>query len=418
MQFLKESELLKLKKNRRNKTVYLWERYFSEDIGQLGVIVEPDDKTYYCIRFLRSSRETLITLGRYESMTVKEARQILLDHVQAHKSTPHPEGAYRIGTLQDLAAGYISSMKSQGKRTYKAVLKAIEKDVFSQIDSGKFARDVTSADIAIILSKIIARGAPVQSNRIRSYLLAAFNFGLKHDSDPLNLSGNIRFYLQANPVDNIPRQSQVEKPGDRFLTGLELAQLLKSCHSGAFSPYYANLILLLLYSGGQRPYEVMSSQWEDVDYYHRDWLLSKEITKNKRDHIIPITEPIRLLLKRQEYVSRGSFYLFPNNSNITLPGRPDGLSQAIRRYCIRNGIRPFAPRDLRRTCKTLMTRYRMGNKEIRDRLHNHSFSDVSSRHYNRYDFRHEKKKLLVRWGKKLDELAGSPLITVLKEGSV
>jgi hypothetical protein len=59
-------------------------------------------------------------------------------------------------------------------------------------------------------------------NRIRSYLMAAFNYGLKADNDPMNTSVGITFGLEVNPVSAIPKQSSAEKVGDTWLTLEEL----------------------------------------------------------------------------------------------------------------------------------------------------------------------------------------------------
>jgi len=58
---------------------------------------------------------------------------------------------------------------------------------------------------------------------------------------------------------------------------------------------------------------------------------------------------------------------------------------------------PFTLRDIRRTCKTLMGVAGI-EKELKDRIHGHAFSDVSSKHYDRYDYFKEKQAGLVRWG--------------------
>jgi hypothetical protein len=49
---------------------------------------------------------------------------------------------------------------------------------------------------------------------------------------------------------------------------------------------------------------------------------------------------------------------------------------------------------LRRTAKTIMGRLGV-SKEIRDRLQNHAATDVSSKHYDRYDYLAEKKQGLL-----------------------
>jgi|TARA_Y200000002_G_scaffold360288_1_gene345434 hypothetical protein len=37
------------------------------------------------------------------------------------------------------------------------------------------------------------------------------------------------------------------------------------------------------------------------------------------------------------------------------------------------------------------------SKELRDRIQNHSFNDVSSKHYDRWEYLPEKRKALEAW---------------------
>ncbi|MBN0690714.1 integrase, partial [Pseudomonas aeruginosa] len=63
---------------------------------------------------------------------------------------------------------------------------------------------------------------------------------------------------------------------------------------------------------------------------------------------------------------------------------------------------PFTLRDIRRTCKTLMAKAGL-TKELRDRIQGHAFNDVSSKHYDRYDYFQEKKRGLDRWAAWLEK---------------
>jgi hypothetical protein len=63
----------------------------------------------------------------------------------------------------------------------------------------------------------------------------------------------------------------------------------------------------------------------------------------------------------------------------------------------------FTPRDLRRTWKTLAGDAGI-SKEMRDRLQNHSKSDVSSRHYDRYEYLPEKRAAMETWSAYLDRV--------------
>jgi hypothetical protein len=72
----------------------------------------------------------------------------------------------------------------------------------------------------------------------------------------------------------------------------------------------------------------------------------------------------------------------------------------------------WVAKDLRRTVKT-----RMGElgipKDIRDRLQNHALQDVSTRHYDRYDYLPEKRKALENWCQRLSAVVASDTVIPL-----
>jgi integrase len=75
-------------------------------------------------------------------------------------------------------------------------------------------------------------------------------------------------------------------------------------------------------------------------------------------------------------------------------------------------FKKFTPRDLRRTCKTRMGEIGI-SKLIRDRLHNHALQDVSSKHYDRYDYLKEKKEAMQTWDGYLQAvIAGSKVVPI------
>jgi len=72
------------------------------------------------------------------------------------------------------------------------------------------------------------------------------------------------------------------------------------------------------------------------------------------------------------------------------------LSQAIKRYLEKEDIEEFVPKDFRRTCKTKIGELGI-SKDIRDKLYNHAQNDVSTKHYDRYDYMKEKRQALKIW---------------------
>jgi integrase len=261
------------------------------------------------------------------------------------------------GSIQQLFTSYTKQMEKDGKRTFKTVLTALEKETYPFIEPVTKAKDVAKDDLINILAHMIKRGANTQSNRVRSYLMAAFNYGLAHDNDPANYIGTAKFGLSFNPVSAIPKQKHAEKVGEHFLTCSEVKQLLHDLENEfirfQMGEHIRNLISLCFYTGGQRPYELASSKWDAINWESKTLLITADISKNKKTHLIPLTDTALHILTKQK-VNSGIGFIFPHRLSEERHINLESLSRATSRYSEKSGIRSFIPRDIRRTCKTLM----------------------------------------------------------------
>jgi integrase len=86
-----------------------------------------------------------------------------------------------------------------------------------------------------------------------------------------------------------------------------------------------------------------------------------------------------------------------------------GFSLAITRLLTTVSIAKFVPRDLRRTFKTLTGKAGI-SKEVRDRLQNHALTDVSSLHYDKYDYLKEKREAMDIWNDYLENILSNEII--------
>ena len=119
----------------------------------------------------------------------------------------------------------------------------------------------------------------------------------------------MRFKLTQNPISSVPRQN-VEKVSNRVLSEIELATLLSDVQAERFSPLTKFAILLCLYSGGQRPFEIINTRFEWVDLASRSWTMSEKITKDKKEHVIPMsTQLITLVQESRLFTSQSPFLI-------------------------------------------------------------------------------------------------------------
>ncbi|HCE4692391.1 TPA: integrase arm-type DNA-binding domain-containing protein [Vibrio parahaemolyticus] len=414
----------------KDKPYYEWDTNSQRGRGKLGVQVTPKGSKTFVFRYFVEGKTKFIRLGRFPELSLNDARgkqkemgELLLQGIDPKEQLESQHKAQQLakreearkGSIKQLFEAYVSQMEKDGKRTHKAVLASLEKEVYPVIPPATKAKDVTTHDLMLVLAAMIKRDAKTQSNRVRSYLMAAFNYGLKHDNDPANFIDEAKFGLVLNPVAAIPKQKDAERVGEHYLKMGEVIGLIDDLNNeyGRFKMGDAirNLILLCLYTGGQRPYELAASRWEAIDWQQKTLLITSDISKNKRPHLIPLTDSALVVLERQR-LNNDSEFIFPHRFNATVHIRLDSLSQGIARYREASPhIKPFTPRDLRRTCKTLMGEIGI-SKSLRDRLQNHALNDVSSKHYDRYEYLPEKRIALDSWEQKLNSQHGSNVVSL------
>ncbi|MGR5238029.1 tyrosine-type recombinase/integrase [Vibrio alfacsensis] len=408
---------------------YVWDESGMRGAGTLGVKVNPSKTKTFYFRYYRDGQRKFIPLGPFPTLSLLEAREkskqfgLLLkqgidpkEQLEATSKAKEKEkrDEARKGTLEQLFNAYTAQMKKDGKRTYQQVLEALERNVYPHVDKHTKAKEATTHDFMLVLADMIKRGAVTQSNRVRSYLMAAYNYGLFHDNDPANFIDEAKFGLTVNPIAAIPKQKHAERVGEHYLSFSEVKTLLDDMEN-VFERFkmghsIRNLISLCFFTGGQRPYELISSKWESVDWEQKTLLVTPELSKNKRSHLVPLTDSALMILERQKQAEPNSPFIFPHRFNEK-PMRTDSLSQSITRYRDASPlVRPFVARDIRRTCKTLMGELGI-SKELRDRLQNHALNDVSSKHYDRYEYLPEKRRALEAWESKLNQALNDNVLT-------
>jgi len=350
---------------------------------------------------LANAREKMREMAKIiHSLRGEKSLKKHLNDLQLLKETEQKSNQ-KGGTVEELIVDYTAHMELENKRTF-TIVKAELLNNFNHI-LGDEAAKITSNDVCKVLGRLIQRGAEVQSNRVRSYIMSAMNFGIKYDHDPRYLHRGKKYNIDSNPVSSIPRQSSAEQARDRVLSTQEIGELMLHLNGNHFSTQVEHFVKILLLTGGQRPYELSVAQWSDIDFKNRVWTIQGHVSKNKKVHVVPLVESAITLLKGLLALTGAGELLFPKKYNQYESMPTSTVAQAIRSYCKENNITPFQPKDIRRTIKTHMGRLDI-DKLIRDRLHNHALQDVSSRHYDRYDYQKEKLNALVIWEKWLLKL--------------
>lgn len=296
------------------------------------------------------------------------------------------------GSFQQLVDLYLEYVQAElSGHHYGAVKKAYSCNL-QGFDCTIKAGDITKQDIISIIHPITARGSLIAANRMRAYLSAMFKWGIEFDDEPDAIKNNVQFYIESNPVTYVKKPLKKEAPTDRFLTESEVRTFWAALNKSTMSPHRANVFRLML-ALGCRVEALSCLRWTDIDWKERLITIPPAHSKNGAYWVIPINEiAYNVLINNPKFNDE---FLFPAK-NGTEPLRLDGYAKAITRTCKQFSIESFTPKDLRTTFKTLAGMAGLG-KDVRDRIQNHALTDVSSKHYDRYDYLKEKRHAMAVW---------------------
>ena len=328
----------------------------------------------------------------------KQRQKLQLEIEEAEKEQLRLQGS--IAQLVEFYLDYLA--QNAGEKHVKNTQQAFDKDLFSNIPPETKAHRITKDHIIQVLHQITSRGALVMANRMRAYLSTLFQYGLYFDDSTEAITRGVKFYLNHNPVHAVKKVLKNENVGDRALTEVEVLAFWRALDQSQMNISRVNVFKLLLVTG-QRVEEVAGMEWEEIDLDQCMWTLPSRRTKNKRSHVVPLNQmAIEILSATPKYHNK---YVFPGQ-DLARPLPTDGFSQALSRLLSNTEISMFVPRDLRRTFKTLTGKAGI-SKEIRDRLQNHAHQDVSSVHYDKYDYLNEKRHAMTIWDKSIRQILSS-----------
>lgn len=362
--------------------------------GRLVAKVRPGLVEWYARRTTTDGRRAMQKLGTWPGMSIAEARRVFTE-APAPATSAAP--ALQAATFGDLVDGYLARLEREGKGTKHP--RGLLNHAAALIGHERQAGDVTPADVVRVIKPIFDRGARVQADAMRVYLNAAFRWGMKAEHD-YRVATPRRWGIKANPVDAVPRDAEADRVGQRWLQAGEFADLLRWALA---SEAPSRRAIALLAMTGQRVHEIIDLRPGQWDREKR--LLSWSKTKNGLPHTVPVCARAAAVLDGIEAGPGG--WMFPSRTDPARPMTDAGVLRALQKYAARRGLEAFTGRDLRRTWKTLAGEAGL-TKQERDLLQNHTEGDVSSRHYDRWQYLPEKRAAVTKWGAWLDRQLDGP----------
>lgn len=389
-------------------------RYDVLDVKGLALRIMPTGVKVWTCRFMIDGKPKRMTLGRYPTVSLSQAREkhaLAVQDVErgidpSAKQAAEKEKRKAEPTFGDLLDEYwekeLSKTASRDERK-----RLVTKDALPAWKSRKVS-SIRRRDAVLLLDDVRDR-APIVANRLHSILVRMFNFASE------------RGIIDFSPLDGMRRGE--ESTRERVLTDDEIKNLwscmdLERADVNVF--HMAKLALKGILLTGQRPGEVAGMKWEQIE--DDWWILPPELTKTRTENRVPILPMMSELIEQAKKYSASSEYVFVsprnplcgfNKSKKAEPREADtsisvwAMSYALRHH--REKLKmvdlPFyTPHDLRRTLRTRLAEVGVSDV-IGERIMGHKLPGVLGI-YNRHSYDIEKRQALALWERRLQELLG------------
>jgi len=341
----------------------------------------------------------------------------------------------RQGSLKQLLDAYVDDMELNGKSSSKDVRGSLHLNVLNAFPAlaERKAKEIQPEDISEILRHCINRkpakkgrgkrkttasatnGKLTTANRLRSFLRAAFSFGLRHDLNPLRASDAVLFGLKYNPGANLPTIEGAERANTEALSKDELRQILLAIKK--LPERHGVIASAMMYLAGQRVEMLVRAVWCDVLCDSEQGLILRLVDQKggkgtpPRDHLLPLDGRVGevlnpLLADKDSQLCRSPG---PFSLDALRPLSADTARKIFSELgatLSQKGLtRYFTWRTMRATIETHLAELGV-DEQRRAWLLSHGRSGVQAKHYDRYSYVREKREDLAKWACYLDSLVG------------
>jgi integrase len=283
-------------------------------------------------------------------------------------------------SFAELAYRWVDEYARENRRTWQADRKHLEADAIPKWGRRK-AKSITKRDVKDLIKDIKDRGAPVMANRTLGLIKQIFKWGVEED------------YIAASPAVSV-RKPTKEVSRDRLLDEEEIRRFWTKLDSCSMSED-TRIALKLCLVTAQRRAEVTGLSHSEIDGDW--WTLPKNRSKNGNVHRIYLSPLARKLIKQ----ASGDSYLFPSPRKEG-PIEPRALINALAKNRQVFDMPRFTVHDLRRAAATRMGELGVSRFDI-SKVLNHVDQDVTSI-YDLYTYDPEKKRALLKWGRRLQNI--------------
>jgi integrase len=371
----------------------------------LYLIIQPTGARSFAHRFRHNGVNGKRTLGRAGAggLSLAAARAAVANHrhrLERDPVTPvTPVTPKTVGgedRIETAVASFLErhTFVKNRRSTAEKAARIFSRDVLPHW-RGRKLNEIRKADVIDLVEDIAASGRGYHANRTLGTLSKFFNWLVARD------------VLAISPVTRVEKPFK-EKPRERLLSDAELCALWNACKGDG---PFGDALRVLMCTGARRD-EISRMRWDELDEKRQELRLSGERSKNRREHVIPLSPQVWSIIEAQPRFV-GCAYVFSADGK-----RPvTGWDKAKVRISTKAGIAPETWRlhDLRRSCASGMQKLGVSVPVIEKALgHISGATRGLVGVYQRYDYADEVRIALQKWSDHVERVVGGKPAKVVK----
>ena len=365
--------------------------YKLADGGGLFLLVQPNGRKGWRLKYRHEGKEKLISLGVYPDVSLADARakrdaartQIAAgtDPSQSRKDAKHKKAIASANSFEVVAREWhklqAEGRWSEGHAT--KTLQGLEKHIFPAI-GGRPISEITAGELLAVLKAMQAGGTIDRANRLRQTCGEVFRYGIVTERNDSNPAADLVRALKPSRQRHFAALTKDQLP--------EFLQALSKEHR--ISPI-TRFGLKLLAHTFVRPGELRQAKWDEFDFEEAMWEIPEDRMKMRVSHLVPLSPETLEILEQLRGLTGNAELLFPGRSNIRRPISDNTWRQALHSMGFNVTAHGF-----RATASTLLNEMGYRSDAIERQLSHGQRNKVRAA-YNRAEYLEERRDMMNYW---------------------
>jgi len=346
-----------------------------------------------------SNKQDILTIGAYPEISLKDARKerdkaraLLAKGIDPKQQVKAIKAANKLNsanTFEALAMEWFATASPKWSRTHtERTINLLNNHLFPWIGARPIT-EITPPELLAALKKLQDRGLLESTKRAKQ------------------TSGQVfRYAIQTGHLTSDP---------SRDLAGALTSPTVKH-HAALIDPKEVGLLLVAIdgYQGTpivkaalqlsalffQRPVEIRTMKWEQIDWEACEWRYL--VTKTKTQHIVPLSAQAITILRNLQPLTIRSPFVFPSARGADRPLSENGVRVALRTMGFTAD--EMTAHGFRAMGRTLLDEVLNFPPELIEHQMAHAVRDPLGRAYNRTKHLPQRKNMMQKWADYLDSL--------------